>query len=168
MDPRGLNMNCNVLDALGLNFRTDFVTCEDCPTCSTCSSCLTCSTCLTWTTFLSVEQGCPHNGPKTEYFFKFRFWPDNFANWTILKLWKKLNNFKMAQNYDLQSFASALCPFCLTSERVWSKSFERLLRKCPKTIQKITKNWPSSCRFFTKKMASRQKSDQTTGKGNFL
>ena len=90
VDPRGLNMNCNVLDALGLNFRTDFVTCEDCPTCSTCSSCLTCSTCLTWMNFLSVEQGCPHNGPKTEYFFKFRFWPDNFANWTIWKLWKKI------------------------------------------------------------------------------
>ena len=47
VDPRGLNMNCNVLDALGLNFRTDFVTCEDCPTCSTC---------LTWMTFLSVEK----------------------------------------------------------------------------------------------------------------
>ena len=99
-----LNQTCNVPVGLGLNFKTNIVTCQDCPSCSTCSSCLTCSTCLTWMNFLSVEQGCPHNGLKTENFFKFRFWPDNFANWTIWKLWKK--NFFWSKNFWSKNFLS--------------------------------------------------------------
>ena len=79
-----------------------------------------------------------------------------------------LNISRMAKNDGLWSFASALYPFYLASDQVSSNSIQRLLRKCRKTTQKMHENWPSSCRFFTQKMASRQKSDETMQKGNFL
>ena len=66
----------------------------------------------------------------------------------------------MVDNIDLQSFATTSGPFCLTSDQVSLKYFKWLPRKCPKTIQKGTQNWPFSGQIFTLKTKSRQKSDE--------
>ena len=72
----------------------------------------------------------------------------------------------MVDDIDLQSFATTSGPFCLTYDQVSSKYFKWLPRKCPKSIQKGSQNWPFSGQIFTLKMRSRQKSDDTLVKGN--
>ena len=72
----------------------------------------------------------------------------------------------MVDNIDLQSFATTSGPFSATSDQVSSKYLKWLPRKCPKTIQKGTQNWPFSGQIFTLKTRSRQKSDDPLLKGN--
>ena len=77
-----------------------------------------------------------------------------------------LNITSMVDNIDLQSFATASRPFCLTSDQVSSTYFKWLSRKCPKTIQKGTQNWPCLGQIFTLKIKSREKLDDTLVKDN--
>ena len=46
--------------------------------------------------FLSVQPGCPTAGEKNKKVFKYHFYGDNFANWTILDHFQK--------NFPIQNF----------------------------------------------------------------
>ena len=91
-------------------------------------------------------------------FIKFgRFWPSFTLKIT-----------SMVDNIDLQSFATASRPFCLTSDQVSSIYFKWLSRKCPKTIKKGTQNWPFLGQIFSQKTKSYEKMNDTLVKDNSL
>ena len=50
---------------------------------------------------------------------------------------------------NLQSFATTSFPLFLTYDQVSWKYSKWLLRKCPKTSQKVHENWPPSCQIFS-------------------